>query len=96
MSMQKKTKIKKRGRVWEVDCPHCFKPIGVIYIFDSFTGAVAGARKHLRTRHATHRPYIAWPRRITGAPVARCHDCNWHAITSPFQAAGEHLRETHE
>ncbi|NCB90453.1 MAG: hypothetical protein EOM43_23855 [Gammaproteobacteria bacterium] len=93
MNTQPKITIKKRGRIWEVDCPHCFKPFGSIYIFDSFTGAVAGARKHLRTRHTTHRAYIAW-HRIAGEPVARCHDCNWHTITTPFQAAAQHLKES--
>lgn len=92
MNTQPKITIKKHGRIWEVDCPHCFKPFGAIYIFDSFTGAVAGASKHLRTRHATHRPYIAWSR-IAGVPVARCHACDWVNTTTPFSAAAEHLRE---
>ena len=92
MNTQPKIKIKKRGKVWDVECPHCFKPHGALYIFSSFTAAITWAHKHLRTRHTTHRAYIAWPR-IAGEPVARCHDCSWHAITSPFSAAAQHLKE---
>lgn len=87
-----KITIKKRGKVWDVKCPHCFKPYGALYIFGSFTTAIASARTHLRTRHTTHRAYIAWPR-IAGEPVARCHDCTWVNTTAPFSAAAAHLLE---
>lgn len=87
-----KITIKKRGRIWEVECPHCFKPFGAIYIFDSFTGAVVFTNEHLGAHYATHRPYVNWSR-ITGAPVARCRACNWINTTHPFQAADQHLRE---
>lgn len=95
MSTQPKITIKKRGRIWEVDCPHCFKPFGAIYIFDSFTGVVAFTSEHLGAHYSTHRPYVIWSS-ITGTPVARCYDCKWTTKTitavTPFQAADRHLR----
>lgn len=53
MRGESKVKVRKRGRVWEFDCPHCFKPFGAIHIFSSFTSAIVEAHKHLRARHAT-------------------------------------------
>lgn len=91
MNTQPKITIKKHGRIWEVDCPHCL-PFGSFYIFDSFTDAVAFTSEHLGTHYSTHHPYITWLR-AAGVPVARCHTCDWANITAPFQAAAQHLRE---
>lgn len=88
-----KIAIKKRGKVWDVDCPHCFKPLGALYIFSSFTSAITWAHKHLRTRHDFHLPYIEWPH-TDGKPVARCRVCDWvNTTTTPFSAAAAHLKE---
>lgn len=93
MNTQPKITIKKRGRGWLIGCPRCFTPFGAIYIFDSFTGAVAFTSEHLGTHYSTHRPYITWPR-ADGVPVARCRTCDWANITEPFQAAAQHLKES--
>ena len=93
MNTQPKIRIKKRGKVWDVECPHCFIPFGSIYIINSFTDAVAFTNVHLGTHFTIHRPYVIWSR-TTGAPVARCHDCKWSTTISPFQAADRHLRES--
>ena len=93
MNTQPKITIKKRGKVWDIECPHCFIPFGCIYIFDSFTGAVTFTNEHLGAHHATHRAYVIWSR-ITGAPVARCHTCDWGNTTTPFSAAAPHLKES--
>ena len=92
MNTQPKITIKKRGRVWEVDCPHCL-PFGSFYIDGSFTDAVAFTSEHLGTHYSTHHPYIAWPR-ADGVPVARCHTCDWANITEPFRAVTQHLKES--
>lgn len=91
MNTQLKIRIKKRGKVWDVECPHCFIPFGSIYIINSYTGAVAFTNAHLGTHFTIHRPYVTWSR-TTGAPVACCHDCKWSTTISPFQAADRHLR----
>lgn len=91
MNTQPKITIKKYGRIWEVDCPHCL-PFGSFYIDDSFTGVVAFTSEHLVTHFTIHRPYIDWDR-ISGTPVARCHTCDWVNTTTPFSAAAQHLKE---
>lgn len=92
MNTQLKLRIKKPGRVWDVESPHSFIPFGSIYIINSFTDAVAFTNVHLGTHFTIHRPYVIWSR-TTGAPVARCHTCDWINATTPFSAAAQHLKE---
>lgn len=90
-----KIRVFKWSDSWAIQCPHESCSNSFPAFASTHREATSKAYKHLCARHTTHRPYIVWLH-MAGAPVARCHDCNWHAITAPFQAAAEHLRETHE
>lgn len=90
-----KIRVFKWSDSWAILCPRCIYSRSFVAMASTYREAISKAHKHLRTRHTTHRAYIAWPR-IAGEPVARCHDCTWHTTATPFQAAAEHLRETRE
>lgn len=90
-----KIRVFKWSDSWAILCPRCIYSHSFTASASTYREAISKAHKHLHARHAAHRPYIVWLH-MAGAPVARCHDCSWRTTATPFQAAAEHLRETHE